>query len=332
MDLILLIGIAVALLAILIAATFFARRNSAKQSSDGKCCAFRCLHFSLSLSLALTTNDIVSNTIAETAQPRPNRTIRPDTSAAGDAAIPRRAMIARNQRHRATTSAAAAAAANQDSDSDDDDGDGRSNIRVDEKMGAKKRAKLEAKAEKRQQRETEQQMREDKKKRDALIEEERRKDEQREEEIERKREEAERLAREEKERREHEEYLKLKAGFQVEEEGYDECDEDEKENLLRTFIDYIKEHKVVVLEDLATQFKLKTQAAIDRITDLQETGTLTGVIDDQGKFIYISDKELNDIASFIQQRGRVSITELAESSNNLVNLKSNAASTEPVST
>lgn len=267
---------------------------------------------------------------SETVQPRPNRTIRPDANAA-DAAIPRRALIARNQRHRATTSAVAAAAAH-DSDSDDDgQSDARTNVLVDEKMGTKKRAKLEAKAEKRQQRETEQQLREERKKREALIEEERRKDEQREEEAERKREETERLARIEQERREHEEYLKLKAAFQVEEEGFDECDEDEKENLLRTFIEYIQEHKVVVLEDLATQFKLKTQAAIDRITDLQESGTLTGVIDDQGKFIYISDKELSDIAGFIQQRGRVSITELAESSNNLVNLKSNAGDLEPVS-
>lgn len=258
----------------------------------------------------------------ETAQPRPNRTIRPDVPA-GDAAIPRRALIARNQRHRATTSAAAAAAATHDSDSDDDgQTDGRSSALSDEKIGTKKRAKLEAKAEKRQQREAEQQLREDRKKREALVEEERRKDVQREEEAERKRDEAERMSREEQARREHEEYLKMKASFQVEEEGYDECEDDEKENLLRTFIEYIQEQKVVVLEDLATHFKLKTQAAIDRINDLQESGTLTGVIDDQGKFIYISDKELGDIAGFIQQRGRVSITELAESSNNLVNLKS----------
>lgn len=267
----------------------------------------------------------------ETTQPRPNRTNRHEVPAA-DAAIPRRALIARNQRHRATTSAAAAAAAH-DSDSDDDGNtDARTNVISDEKMGAKKRAKLEAKAEKRQQREAEQQLREERKKREELIEEERRKDEKREADAERKREEVERLARAEQERREHEEYLKMRAAFQVEEEGFDECDEDEKENLLRTFIEYIQEHKVVVLEDLATQFKLKTQAAIDRITDLQESGTLTGVIDDQGKFIYISDKELSDIAGFIQQRGRVSITELAESSNSLVNLKSNAGAPEPVST
>lgn len=265
----------------------------------------------------------------DTAAPRPNRTIRPE-AAGGDGAIPRRAMIARNQRHRATTSATATGG--HDSESDDDGhGEVRSSVLSDEKMGAKKRAKLEAKAEKRQQREAEQQLREERKKREALIDEERRKEEQREEEVERKREEAERLAREDQARREHEEYLKLKAAFQVEEEGFDECDDDEKENLLRTFIEYIQEEKVVVLEDLATRFKLKTQAAIDRIAELQDAGTLTGVIDDQGKFIYISDQELNEIAGFIQQRGRVSITELAESSNNLVNLKSNVVGTETAS-
>lgn len=77
---------------------------------------------------------------------------------------------------------------------------------------------------------------------------------------------------------------------------------------------------MVLLEDLAAHFKLKTQAAIDRIADLQTSGELTGVIDDRGKFIYISHKELEDVAKFIKQRGRVSITELAESSNELINL------------
>lgn len=75
-----------------------------------------------------------------------------------------------------------------------------------------------------------------------------------------------------------------------------------------------------MLEDLAGHFKIKTQAAIDRLTDLQASGELTGVIDDRGKFIYISQKELEDVAKFIKQRGRVSISELAESSNDLINL------------
>ena len=59
---------------------------------------------------------------------------------------------------------------------------------------------------------------------------------------------------------------------------------------------------------------------IDRVTQLQEDGELTGVIDDRGKFIYISQEEVEAVAKFIRQRGRVSISELAESSNKLINL------------
>ena len=66
---------------------------------------------------------------------------------------------------------------------------------------------------------------------------------------------------------------------------------------------------------------MKTQDAIDRVTTLTEEGKLTGVIDDRGKFIYISQNELEAVAKFITQRGRVSITELAENSNRLVTLQ-----------
>lgn len=45
---------------------------------------------------------------------------------------------------------------------------------------------------------------------------------------------------------------------------------------------------------------------------------ILGVIDDRGKFIYISQSELNAVASFINKRGRVSLTELAEHSNSLI--------------
>lgn len=115
----------------------------------------------------------------------------------------------------------------------------------------------------------------EKKKRDEINAEERKKAEEAEEAEEKKREEMKRLALEEKARKEHEEYLKMKASFQIEEEGFDVCDEEEQENLLKSFIDYIEKHKVVILENLATHFKLKTQAVIERITDLQNDGILT---------------------------------------------------------
>ena len=43
-----------------------------------------------------------------------------------------------------------------------------------------------------------------------------------------------------------------------------------------------------MLEDLAAHFKMKAQDTIDRVTQLLEQGHITGVMDDRGKFIYIS--------------------------------------------
>ncbi|OAD52076.1 DDRGK domain-containing protein 1 [Eufriesea mexicana] len=188
------------------------------------------------------------------------------------------------------------------------------------RMGAKKRAKLVAKSEKKAQREIADREREERKKREQLLQEERDKQYEKERIEELRQEEAERKAREEKERKEHEEYLKMKEAFSVEGEGFDQEYREDEENLLEAFLDYIKGNKVVILEDLAAHFGLKTSSAIERIQELQANGNLSGVIDDRGKFIYISQKELEAVAKFIKQRGRISITELAENSNHLINL------------
>ena len=47
------------------------------------------------------------------------------------------------------------------------------------------------------------------------------------------------------------------------------------------------------MDDLAAQFQLKTVDAVNRLKFLIENGSLTGVVDDRGKFIYITEEELN---------------------------------------
>ena len=196
-----------------------------------------------------------------------------------------------------------------------------SDVKVpDGKIGKKKLEKLQAKADKKLQREAEQREREENRKKREKLEEEEKLKMEKEKEEERLQEEEERRVREEKERKEQEEYEKLKAAFSVEDEGHDAEEDGDEENRLLKFVNYIKETKVVLLEDLAAQFKLKTQEAIDRVTQLQEDGLLTGVIDDRGKFIYISQEELESVAKFIRQQGRVSITDLALNSNKLISL------------
>ncbi|XP_071448094.1 DDRGK domain-containing protein 1 [Hetaerina americana] len=234
--------------------------------------------------------------------------------------LPRRAVAARNQRARLRPTAGNIRQNISDEENDPQEERER-NIELPEgKIGAKKRAKLEAKAHRKVQREEEEREREEKKKKEVIKEEEREKREERERREEAAREEEERRQREEKEQRERREYERMKEAFSIEEEGFEENAEDDEINLYNSFITHIKEMKVVVLEDLAAHFKMKTQAVIERIQQLQAEGSLTGVIDDRGKFIYISSQELEAVAKFVRQRGRVSITELAESSNKLINL------------
>ncbi|KYN00235.1 DDRGK domain-containing protein 1 [Cyphomyrmex costatus] len=201
---------------------------------------------------------------------------------------------------------------NQNYEEDKDD-------KIDHKIGTKKRIKLAAKAEKKVQREAAEREREERKKREQLLQEERDKQAEKEYVEQLRVEETEKKAREEKEKQEYEEYLKMKEAFSVEEEGYEQ-ENNECENLLQEFLAYIKLNKVLILEDLAAHFGLKTASVVERIQELQANGNLTGVIDDRGKFIYISEDELQAVAKFVRQRGRVSIAELAENSNNLINL------------
>ncbi|KAK7163872.1 hypothetical protein R3I94_002551 [Phoxinus phoxinus] len=189
------------------------------------------------------------------------------------------------------------------------------------KVGAKKQKKLEEKQARKAQREAELEEREERKKMQELRDQERQKEEEKEKLQEQKQEDELRRVKEDQERREEEEYQRMKEAFVIEDQGEaEELDEQESRNLLQEFITYVKTSKVVLLEDLASHFGLRTQDAIARLQDLIADGSLTGVIDDRGKFIFITPEELSAVAQFIKQRGRVSISELAQASNTLINL------------
>ena len=101
-------------------------------------------------------------------------------------------------------------------------------------------------------------------------------------------EEAERKAEEERLEKERLEYEAMKVEFEVEDEGMDAITEEEEQNLLKQYIAYVKEQKVCFVDALASEFGLRNVEAVDRINSLMESGELTGVLDDRGKFIYIS--------------------------------------------
>ena len=121
--------------------------------------------------------------------------------------------------------------------------------------------------------------------------------------------------------RESEEYGHWKESIGVEESGTTKDSiEREWQSIRVHFIEYIKEKKVVVLEELAAHFGLKTAYAVRRVKTLESEGHITGVFDDRGKFIYVSREEMKQVADFIVTQGRVSIAQLAQKSNELVKI------------
>ena len=56
------------------------------------------------------------------------------------------------------------------------------------------------------------------------------------------------------------------------------------------------------------------------VTGLVETKQLHGIFDERGKFVSINDEELDQLTTFIRQRGRVSISEVTRESNRRIRL------------
>jgi hypothetical protein len=129
------------------------------------------------------------------------------------------------------------------------------------------------------------------------------------------------------------EFDKWKGEFSVDAEGTTENEmQDGSQGLLFDFVEYIKKHKCVPLEDLAAEFKLRTQDCINRITSLESMGRLSGVMDDRGKYIYISMEEMKAVADYIKREGRVGISHLASQSNQFIDLEPKAQFMEDTST
>jgi len=208
-----------------------------------------------------------------------------------------------------------AVAANDNTDDDDDDDDDDASASRADQRKAQKRAEHRDNVEARHaQREA---VREKEEEKDAKR---RAKDAEREAKA-LAREEAERKAAEEREKAKQEEYEKWKDLISIDGAGEDADEAVEEEGLLERFIEYIKTQKVTGIEELGTEFGLKAQDAVDRVQALERMGHITGVVDDRGKFIYITRAEMEAVAKFVQRKGRVRISTLAQESNRLIDLK-----------
>ncbi|CBZ56193.1 Hypothetical coiled coil protein, related [Neospora caninum Liverpool] len=127
---------------------------------------------------------------------------------------------------------------------------------------------------------------------------------------------------EEKRKREEDEYNQWKATFAVEGSGEMVRNDEEENRELERFIDFIKVHKLTELDDVAAEFGLLTKDVVQRIRSLEETGRLSGILDDRGKYVYITEQELNAVAEFLKCTGRIhKVKDLVPACNRIIRLR-----------
>ena len=122
---------------------------------------------------------------------------------------------------------------------------------------------------------------------------------------------------EEKKKKDDEEYDQWKDFIKVGEEGEEGIDFN-KEEVINQFLDYIKIRKVVSLEDLSGTFKLNPNKIVEKLNQYEKEGRIMGIIDDRGKYIYLTEKEMGLIEKMLTNRGRISKADLIKECNRLI--------------
>lgn len=185
------------------------------------------------------------------------------------------------------------------------------------KLTKKEQLKMMKKQEKAEQREYQKQMLEAKKLREQQKEKEMLLKEQMKAEEKRKLEEELQKLKEEQEKKDNEIYNQWKDMIKVGEEGEERVDFND-ENVINDFLNYIKIRKVVSLEDLSGVFKIPPNDLVEKLNFFEQQGRILGIIDDRGKYIYITEKEMSMIEKMFINRGRITKAELIKECNRLI--------------
>jgi hypothetical protein len=80
---------------------------------------------------------------------------------------------------------------------------------------------------------------------------------------------------------------------------------------VQEWIDEMTDTRTVVMTEMATSFKLPEEKVVQRIQELIKEGRVAGVMEDNGRFIFIAEDELYSIAESLIERGSLSLTNVA---------------------
>ena len=190
------------------------------------------------------------------------------------------------------------------------------------KLTKKEQQKMLKKKEKEEHRLQIKQMLEAKKLKEQEKERERIKKEKLKEEKEKEYEEALKKAKEEEKKKEDDIYNKWKDQIKIGEEGEEKFDFS-NEKIINEFLNYIKIRKVISLEDLSGTFKLSPNELVEKLNFFEKEGKILGIIDDRGKYIYITEKEMNMIEKMFQNRGRINKNDFIKECNRIIRFEPN---------
>ena len=74
------------------------------------------------------------------------------------------------------------------------------------------------------------------------------------------------------------------------------------------------------LDEAAARFGLRSADVLQRLQALEDGGELSGVWDERGRWVCVTEEEMAALARFIERRGRVSMAELVTESNRIIDL------------
>ena len=190
------------------------------------------------------------------------------------------------------------------------------------KLTKKEQQKMLKKKEKEEHRLQMKQFLEAKKQKEQEKERERIKKEKLKEEKEKEYEEALKKAKEEEKKKEDDIYNKWKDQIKIGEEGEEKFDFS-NEKIINEFLNYIKIRKVISLEDLSGTFKLSPNELVEKLNYFEKEGKILGIIDDRGKYIYITEKEMKMIEKMFLNRGRINKNDFIRECNRIIRFEPN---------
>ena len=196
------------------------------------------------------------------------------------------------------------------------------NFDPNKKLTKKEQQKMLKKKEKEENRLQMKQFLEAKKLKEQEKERERLKKEKIKEEKEKELEEAIKKVKEEQKKKEDDIYNQWKDQIKIGEEGEEKMDFS-NEKIINEFLDYIKIRKVISLEDLSGTFKLSPNDLVEKLNFFEKEGRILGIIDDRGKYIYITEKEMSMIEKMFLNRGRINKKDFIKECNRLIRFEPN---------